>query len=156
MDNNKERIDQDILTMANEMTYYSYNMRKLSGQKLFSRMTATDYVALEKLIDSVELEDDKKLYLQDIADTLKLPIGRVSRLVRTLRDRGLVVWTHDGNGDEGTYIQLTEKGANFAKEQQEKLRDFYTDIIEKFGRDRFKELLKQLYELEKIMSEDKN
>lgn len=154
---NKE-LHNDIASLANDITYHSYNISKLSVQKLFDKMTAADYVALCMLLrepdDADEPQAERKIYLASIADTLKISMAKVSRLVRTLQERGLVVWKHDGNGEDGTYIILTDKGLHSAEEQQEKLKHFYADVIEKFGKDRFVVLLAQLKELEDIMSEE--
>lgn len=159
MDNelNKD-FHNDIASLANDITYHSYNISKLSVQKLFDKMTAADYVALCMVLKTSDNADEpqegRKIYLADIAETLKLSMEKVSRLVRTLQERGLVVWKHDGKGEDGTYIMITDKGLHSAEEQQEKLKRFYADVIEQFGKDRFVALLAQLKELEDIMSEE--
>lgn len=155
MENKDIKMHDDIVAIANDVTLHSYNISKFGVQQLFHKMTVPDYVALRMLLKNVNDADGKnKIYLADIADMLKLPMGQVSRLARTLQERGLVKWKHDGNGEDGTYIQITDKGVSSAIEQQETLHDFYSGVVEKFGRERFISLFEQLRELEEIMDNE--
>lgn len=155
MENKDIKMHDDIVAIANDVTLHSYNISKFGVQQLFHKMTVPDYVALRMLLKNVNDADGKnKIYLADIADMLKLPMGQVSRLARTLQERGLVKWKHDGNGEDGTYIQITDKGVSSAIEQQETLHDFYSGVVEKFGRERFISLFEQLRALEEIMDNE--
>ena len=146
----------DIISLANEITLRSYktnwtNIRK----RLFSKLSANDYAVmclLSKDMDSSE--ENRKIYLEDIAQGLNLPIGIISKIARTLKERTLVTWNHDGIGEDGTYIQLTENGIRSVAEQQEILKDFYKSVIEQFGKERFIEFLNQTIELEEIMGNE--
>lgn len=155
MENKNIKSHDDIVSIANDVTLHSYNISKLGVQQLFHKMTVPDYVALRMLLKTVnDIEGKHKIYLKEIADMLKLPMAQVSRLVRTLQERGLVKWKHDGNGEDGTYVQITDKGVSSAIEQQETLHDFYSGVIDKFGRERFVLLFEQLKELEEIMDNE--
>ena len=98
-----------------------------------------------------QAEENQKIYLEDIAQGLNLPIGVVSKIVRTLKEKNFVTWKHDGIGEDGTYIQLTEKGMHSFTEQQEILKDFYKNVIEQFGTERFVSFLEQIIEFEEII-----
>ena len=79
-------------------------------------------------------------------------MGKVSKIVKELQDRGLVKWKHDGAGENGTYIVITENGISSAIEQQKILENFYKSIIEQYGEERFINLLGQIAELEEVMN----
>lgn len=153
--NDENVIKGNMGDIVNEATFHSYAISKLSVRGLFKKMTAADYMALIRLTESVDsVEESKKIYLEDIANELKLPMGSVSKLARTLRDRGLVTWQHDGHGEDGTYIQITDKGISSVMEQQAILNKFYTNVIERFGKEEFMDLLKRIRELEAIMDSE--
>ena len=155
MENKDIKKHDDIVSIANDVTLHSYNISKFGVQQLFHKMTVRDYVALRMLLKTVsDGNGENKIYLEEIAEMLKLPMGQVSRLARTLQERGLVKWKHDGNGEDGTYVKITDKGISSAIEQQETLHDFYSGVVEKFGRERFISLFEQLKELEEIMDEE--
>lgn len=144
--------EKDVLDIANAVTLYSYSIHRLGMQNLFQKLSASDYITLTRIRRATENRESDRLYLSEIADELSLPIGRVSKTVRLLKERGLVLWTHDGSGSEGTYIQITENGRRMLEEQNEALRRFYEDVINTFGKERFMHLLKELNELEQTMN----
>ena len=145
----------DIIDIANEITIHSYRMGKTNMEKLFKEISPLDYEIISILEKNTNSPDgNDKFYLSDIAERMDLPISRVSRLVRMLNDRHLVTWQHDGDGNDGTYIQITEKGIGAVKAQQDKLRNFYTNVIDKFGKERFLAYLQEMIELDDIMQKE--
>ncbi len=148
-----EQNQSDMVALANEMTLRSFRWNQMNLQKIFQNMSSLDYTAMWILSRHIEEEEkSRKIYLKDISEKMELPMPRVSAMVRELQDRGLVYWKHDGKGENGTYIQITEHGMEKALEQQDKLKDFYKKVVEKFGKERFVELLGEMAELEDIMN----
>ena len=95
-----------------------------------------------------------RTYLKDLSDKLHMTMRQTSTLVGKLRDAGYVVWSHDGNGSEGTYVTITESGQNVQKDQEETLRKFYGKVIENFGKENLIQLLQLMKQLETIMSSE--
>lgn len=146
---------RDLDALANELTYRKYIMGRVNLTKLFPDISTMDYLALRGISKLSERDGNRdKIYLQDIASDLKLPMCRVSEMIQLLKDKGIVIWTHDGDGSDGTYIKLTENGKNIMARQQEILGSYYKNVIEKFGREDFVEMLQMLARLEKIMDEE--
>ena len=150
--NQEESMDTAFLT--NEMTLRSYRWSRVNMRKLFQNMSIADYTAIWTLSKHIEEEEHPKIYLKDISEKLKLAMPRVSAMARGLQEKGLVHWKHDGKGEKGTYIQITENGLQQAKEQQERIKEFYQTVIEQFGKERFIRLLQEMGELEEIMSQE--
>lgn len=146
----------EVIDIANAVTKHSYSISKLGMNDLFKKMTAADYVTLNKLLEKMNGNESGRLYLSEISSELMMPIARVSRLARALQERGLVVWKHDGTGEEGTYIQITDNGVATLEQQQQVLSSFYADVIEKFGKERFLGLLSELAALEEVMGHESN
>ena len=145
----------DVKGLAYELTYHRYLMNKGHVQSLFTVLSQSEYITLHSItkVSPDEKYPFQKTYLKDLADKMELSIHSVSKLVRELKERGLVIWTHDGDGSEGTYITLTESGADLMQRQEEILSEYYGGVIEKFGYDEARSLLKRLSDLEKIMNE---
>jgi DNA-binding MarR family transcriptional regulator len=121
--------------------------------RIFHKLVEEDYVALWMLFgDTGELDMDRKLYLEDISDRWKISIDKVTALVRRLADKGYVRWKHDGTGEEGTYIQITEKGIVTANRMKKNTEALYTEVIERFGQSRFVQLMNQMAELKEIVN----
>lgn len=75
-------------------------------------------------------------------------------MVGQLRDKGLVSWSHDGDGSEGTYIIITDSGLRQMETQETLLKDYYSRVTEKFGRENLTTLLELMIELEKVMDSE--
>lgn len=84
---------KDILDIANEITVHIYRMGKTNMERLFKNINPLDYEIINMLSkNSMDENGDGKLYLADIAEKVKLPISRVSKIIRLLSDRKLVLW----------------------------------------------------------------
>lgn len=59
---------------------------------------------------------------QKIAEILHLPVYKASKIIGNLRDRGLLQWTHDGDGSEGTYVVITEISRATVEKQESGLK----------------------------------
>ena len=147
--------NKDMVSLVNEMIFQSYTAGRFNVRKLFTKMTAAEYTAVWVLSRDKEGDDEsRKIYLSDISEKLKLPMPMVSKMVRGLRDKGLVTWRHDGRGEDGTYILITAKGIRLATEQQEILVNFYKNVIESFGKEHFVDFIREISELEQFMNDE--
>ncbi|MDD6615635.1 MAG: MarR family winged helix-turn-helix transcriptional regulator, partial [Lachnospiraceae bacterium] len=81
-------------------------------------------------------------------------IHQVSKMAGNLSDRGLVKWSHDGNGSEGTYLILTDYGSNIMEEKEKVLREYYGRVIHTFGKENVVQLLTLMQRLETVMNEE--
>lgn len=143
----------DVTKLAYELTYHRYLMNKDKAQNLYTELDVSEYVALHSIarIASEKGGVSKKTYLSALAEQLEITISNCSRMIKKLSDRGLVVWSHDGDGSEGTYVVITESGTKAMLYQEKILNDYYGRVIERFGYDNLIELLKLMENLEKIM-----
>lgn len=144
---------KNLEKLSYELTYHKYLMNKDKVHHLFSDMTVAEYITLHDIIRLVPEGDaaGAKTYLQDLTGVLKMPIHGVSKLVSELKEKGLVVWSHDGNGSEGTYVTITDRGLKLMEHQEEILRRYYGAVIKKFGKENMYMLLKMVEELENVV-----
>lgn len=141
--------------LSNEITYRRYVMNKVNVKKFFREMTISEYIVLcmANVQDQDEGEDTSRVYLAEITEKLQIPVRQASAIVRNMRDRGLLLWSHDGNGSDGTYITITDLGKEKAAQQENVLIDYYGKVISKYGRENFVRVLHMMDELESVMSE---
>lgn len=123
------------------------------AHNLFSELTVSEYIALHSILKATSdiADEDNKAYLKDLADNLEVSIHSMSKMAGDLKSRGLVSWSHDGDGSDGTYISLTDLGVKSMYRQEEILNEYYSKVIDKFGRDNLINLLRQIEKLEEIM-----
>ena len=150
----RENVSSDIRVLSHEITYRRYLMNKGKIKELFEKLSIPEYIALYNIDMERELSSiyGEKTYLKDLSEKMELSMRQTSRMIGNLRDRGLLLWSHDGNGSEGTYVIITDSGKKLLKEQEEVLRKFYGNVIDKFGKEKLIQLLQLMKELETIMS----
>ena len=136
----------DVAKFSHELTYFRYLMNNGVVRNFFKELGVPEYIILHNL--SVT---DEKMYLKDLSEKMKLSVRQVSNLVTGLRDRGLLAWSHDGDGSDGTYVSITEAGEKVLTEHNTKLFEYYGKVIDKYGKDSLIELLQLMQKLEVVM-----
>ena len=146
----------DVLKLSNELMYRRYLLNKDQLRNFFKELSIPDYIALHIIQETEELTEiyEGRTYLKDLAEKMQMTIRQTSKMVGNLRDRGLLLWSHDGNGSEGTYVTITESGKKLLKNQERILRDYYGKVIEKYGKENLIQLLRLMKELETVMSSE--
>lgn len=143
----------EIRKFTNELTYRRYLMNKGKIQELFRKMTLQEYIALYTIVSERDGSSDHvgRSYLKNLSEKMQLTIRQTSQMVEKLKDRGLVLWSYDGTGSEGTYVTVTEMGEKLFQEQEKILRDCYGKVINKFGKENLTLLLKLMKQLDNLM-----
>ena len=140
--------------LAERFLYNRYLIGKESNSKLLNGLKLPEFVALHGL--HLKFEEDENLdrvYLKDLAAEMDLPIPKTSEIVKTLQAKGMVEWTFDGKGEDGTYVTITDKGNEFLKDNKVYFEEFSARIIERFGRERFEQFISMMAEIEHITVE---
>ena len=143
----------ETLLLTNELISRRYLVERNKLEGLFEYLSVPDYIVLhvmEGIQSSQEIYGDRT-YLKDLAEKMQLSIHRTSQIARRLRDRGLISWSHDDNGSEGTYISMTDSARELLEKQKEKIREDFGQVIERFGRDNLIELLQLLKRLDTVI-----
>ena len=146
----------DITKLSNELTYHRYLMNSGKVKDFFEQMSIPEYISLHTIEKNSAESDiyEGRTYLKDLSEKMQLTIRQTSRMIGGLRDRGLVVWSHDGNGSDGTYVTITENGQQLLKTQEGILKNYYEKVIGKFGKENMIHLLQMVKQLETIMNSE--
>ena len=138
-----------INKLAYDLTYQRYLLNKDKANYLFNDLSVGDYVVLHTVLC---FED--KAYLEKLGEKLNLSISKMSNVATNLKNRGLVIWSHDGDGSEGTYLTVTETGLKLMDKQEDKLKNYYERVINRFGLKNTVDLIGKMTTLETIMEEE--
>ncbi len=145
----------DIIKLTNELIYQRHLFNREHVKDVFMKVSIPEYIALQYIaMEEASSIYSGRTYLRDLSVKLQMTMRQISKMIEKLRDAGYVVWSHDGNGSEGTYVTITESGRNMLKEQENMLKQYYGCVFEKFGRDNLMELLQLMKQLETIMSSE--
>ena len=138
-----------INKLAYDLTYQRYLLNKDKANYLFNDLSVGDYVVLHTVLC---FED--KAYLEKLGEKLNLSISKMSNVATNLKNRGLVIWSHDGDGSEGTYLTVTETGLKLMDKQENKLKNYYERVINRFGLKNTVDLIGKMTALETIIEEE--
>ena len=138
-----------INKLAYDLTYQRYLLNKDKANYLFNDLSVGDYLVLHTVLC---FED--KAYLEKLGEKLNLSISKMSNVATNLKNRGLVIWSHDGDGSEGTYLTVTETGLKLMDKQEDKLKNYYERVINRFGLKNTVDLIGKMTALETIMEEE--
>lgn len=145
----------DIIKLSNELTYQRHLFNREYRKDVFMKMSIPEYIALQYIaLEEASNIYSGRTYLKDLADKLQMTMRQTSKMVEKLRDDGYVVWSHDGNGSEGTYVTITDSGQAMLQSQEEILKKYYGKVFEKFGKDNLILLLQLMKQLETVMSSE--
>lgn len=146
-------MESNITKLSNELTYQTYILNRDQIWKHLSGLSMSEYIAMHRIKELGQASEiySGKIYLKELAENMRLTMRQTSKMAGSLRDRGLISWSHDGNGNEGTYLSITETGQKLLEESQEIIKNYYGRVIEKFGKDNLIQLLQLMKQLDTIM-----
>lgn len=144
---------REMTELSSELTYHRYLLNQGQMANLFREISVPEYIALHRISGSIFKNGNgsERTYLKEIAEELHLSIPKTSKIVSELRDKGMISWGHDGNGENGTYVTITESGGALMQCQEERLKEYYGRVIERFGEEKLVTLFGLLKELERVM-----
>ena len=142
--------ETDVLKLGNEFTLRRYLFNKPQVSQVLNE---ADYILLHIIMETTREHEiyEGKTYLKDLSEKMMLTIRQTSKLISKLKERGLVKWSHDGDGNEGTYVTITDEGRKLMEQQQAVYKEYYGNVINKFGKDNLIELLNLMKQLETVM-----
>lgn len=78
---------------------------------VFRVLSRIEYIILRKLIKKADNTPDNsgRIFLEEIKNDMNLPMPKVSEMVQTMNDDGLLAWKLD-SVTKKTYVEVTEKG----------------------------------------------
>lgn len=134
----------------------------LSNEILFSRILL-DRNSLKWLLDDLQPDEYmiltmtgkmEKAYLQSLNYMTQFGLPAISKIAASLKDNGLVIWTHDGDGSEGTYLMLTQAGEARLMQMEEMTASCFEKIIEQFGEDKCREFASMARRMAQLLKEE--
>lgn len=145
----------EVEKLAYAMTRQRYLLNRDIVHDLFTELSLSDYIALHSIAEAASGQGTEpgKNYLKDLAEHLEMPMPKTSKMIRKLHERGLVFWSHSGDGRDGTYVVITDSGVRAMERQANILNAYYSRVIEAFGYENLKNLLEQISRLEDVMNE---
>ncbi|MBP5649403.1 MAG: winged helix-turn-helix transcriptional regulator [Clostridia bacterium] len=150
-------MENNLFEQFKKFALSAYKLHKEQIRKLLVEMNFYEFIALKR-ISSVKAAPgsgkSERVYLKDISEEMNFPMRRVSQMSEELRDRGLVVWSHDGDGSEGTYLAITPSGKELVLKNEKILKQHFERIIKRYGCENMLQLFAMLKKLDELVAEE--
>ena len=128
-----EKMDKKILSkLSQEMVYQRFLIGRREVRRFMDGLGTVEFIILSMAIGQ------DRIYMKDISKELEMPMNELSPVVERLKDKGLVVWTHDGYGEAGTYIMVTDIGRDVIEAHKNKMLDYYEKIFDQVDEEEFR------------------
>ena len=122
-------------------------LKSINVESIFEFVERTDYLFLYSIKECVEKSDcHEGVYLSEVAEYMKLSIPETSKMVKSLENKGYIIWKLDEKKEEYVIIDLYKDGFNpILTEEDLKVysKGEYTDSLV----ERYQEILKNTEEL---------
>lgn len=144
---------EPVKNLAHEITYRRYMLSRDDAKFMFKDINIAEYIVLHFMCEQIESDSiySDRIYLSEISEKLNLPIRKTSKLIREMSGKNLINWDHDGDGKDGTYVTITEHGKTVFSETDSRLKAFYSEVFQKFGKDKIIQLLQLMKEFDSVM-----
>lgn len=153
---NEMKIPKDqVIKNTDAILHIREEVVKDKIDSVFSKISLVDYRVFKRIwpeIGNVEEIPEEKVFLQTIHDNFGIPMNRISQVVESMNNKGLVKWER---AESGTYIQVSERGFALFKEQQDILFSYIGRVVNRLGIDRMNEIVLAMTELEEALNSEK-
>lgn len=116
--------------------------------------TMSDLVAL-KIIARNEKMENSNFYFSDIQRFLRISKPAVSQIITSLEKKELITREIDHNDRRRFIVRLTKKGQKEMKNMHEESSRMFEEVIERFGENETRELIRLLNKLTEVAEDVK-
>ena len=103
-------------------------LKSINVESIFEFVERTDYLFLYSIKECVEKSDcHEGVYLSEVAEYMKLSIPETSKMVKSLENKGYIIWKLDEK-KERTYLVLQEDDLAVTRCTLRKIRQLMEEI----------------------------
>lgn len=118
-------------------------------------MTQAEFMAVSAIRRGHESQPDKPgVYVSSLAEDLMVSVSMVSKMLRTLEEKGWILRTVDPKSRRNTFVSLTDEGRALHDQEQERNALVNQRVLEKMGQARMARLLSDAEMLAKCYAEE--
>lgn len=138
----------DMKPLNTEMFMTLYRFRQVHLSKLTGNMSKGEYYSLEALQQYHTTHPDSKgMYVSSLAKRLRISPPAVSRMLKSLEEKGLVERTVDASNRRNTYIRLTDHGAHMTRQVRSRMQFLVERVYDQFGEEDMRTMIALLNRL---------
>ncbi len=118
------------------------HLRRMDWSKITKGVTQPEYLILTAL--HVHQQKDPKsqgVYVSALAEELSVSVSMISKLLKSLEEKGWILRTVDKNSRRNTFVTLTDLGESIYQTASAQMIAFHKGVVDSLGQEKFAQLL---------------
>ena len=140
-----------VVRLINGLTVNAF--MKMHRDLCFTGLRKSEFVMLE-IIERENGNREQGVLASDIAKRLRITAPAVSKMLRSMEEKGYVERRVDEKDRRNTRVSITPDGKEAEQQVRRQMQEFITGVIERLGEERTKELIHLMNRYTEIMQEE--
>ncbi len=130
----------------------AHKFKRLDMGCLSEDMSESEMIMLEVIGQYEDKQQEKRgIYVSDLAQLLRVSTPAVSRMLRFLEERRLIVRVVDEQNRRNICVNLTESGRLNREQSLKRRREFLDRVAKRMGKEEMERMLHQLIRMSDII-----
>ncbi len=137
-----------------EIFNYVMYPKKIPFSLIFNNMSHGEFLLIAAFCKYEEMNPDKNITVNELANELGVSIPAVSRMLRNMESKNLISREIDKDCRRNTIVIITEEGKQIFHSNKEKIRSIVTNIVENFTEQELNLMFDVRNKIEKILEKE--
>lgn len=146
-------MEEYIADLQEQLITAQYRFMKMHRDLCFTGLRKSEFVMLE-IIERENGNREQGVLASDIAKRLRITAPAVSKMLRSMEEKGYVERRVDEKDRRNTRVSITPDGKEAEQQVRRQMQEFITGVIERLGEERTKELIHLMNRYTEIMQEE--
>lgn len=146
-------MEEYIADLQEQLITAQHRFMKMHQDLCFTGLRKSEFVMLE-IIERENGNREQGVLASDIAKRLRITAPAVSKMLRSMEEKGYVERRVDEKDRRNTRVSITPDGKEAEQQVRRQMQEFITGVIERLGEERTKELIHLMNRYTEIMQEE--
>lgn len=146
-------MEEYIADLQEQLITAQHRFMKKHRDLCFTGLRKSEFVMLE-IIERENGNREQGVLASDIAKRLRITAPAVSKMLRSMEEKGYVERRVDEKDRRNTRVSITPDGKEAEQQVRRQMQEFITGVIERLGEERTKELIHLMNRYTEIMQEE--
>lgn len=146
-------MEEYIADLQEQLITAQHRFMKMHRDHCFTGLRKSEFVMLE-IIERENGNREQGVLASDIAKRLRITAPAVSKMLRSMEEKGYVERRVDEKDRRNTRVSITPDGKEAEQQVRRQMQEFITGVIERLGEERTKELIHLMNRYTEIMQEE--
>lgn len=146
-------MEEYIADLQEQLITAQHRFMNMHRDLCFTGLRKSEFVMLE-IIERENGNREQGVLASDIAKRLRITAPAVSKMLRSMEEKGYVERRVDEKDRRNTRVSITPDGKEAEQQVRRQMQEFITGVIERLGEERTKELIHLMNRYTEIMQEE--